>query len=172
MLSFSRGISAASGEEFLQESRCVICQHAGCDIDTMVDARMVEDGEAGTRRTAFGVIGAINEALDASLQYRAGAHRARLDRDINRGANEAIIASGFCRGAEREHFRVRRGIAIGDGAVGRARDDTLVQHDDAADRDFSGAFSGRGLFEGHAHVNFVGGEIGTAVPGMVHGASE
>lgn len=138
----------------------------------MIHARMIENREAGADRAAFGIVRAIDEALNASLHHRAGAHRARLDGDVYRRARETIIPHGFCRSAERDHFRVRRRIAIGNRAVGCAGDDSLIQDDDAADRNFSGTFSGRSLFEGHAHANFIGGGIRGAVPRMVHGASE
>ena len=70
----------------------------------------------------------------------------------NVGAREAIVAELLRRLAQRDHFRVRSGIAIGDGAVSRARHDLIIHHHHRADWYFAafrcGArFVQRGLHE-------------------------
>src|SRR6185437_9477794 len=122
------------GEECLQQRGGFIGANACRDFDAVVDSRMLEDGEARVHRASLGIVGAVNEPRDARLQNRARTHRARLDCHVKSGPQQAMIPNRRSGGAQRNHFRMRRGIAIRDRAVGGARNDAFPEPDNAADR--------------------------------------
>ena len=112
---------------------------------------MGEDFEAGAHGAAFGIVGSVDEARDACLDDGAGAHAARLDGDVERGAREAVIskkAGGF---AENEDFGVGSGVAIADGAVTGTRQSLPVVDEDSADGDLAGGRRGASFGQRFLH---------------------
>ncbi len=116
---------------------------------------MLKHAEAPVYGADFGIVAAVNQARDARMHQGAGAHRARLARDIQCRTAEAIVADRSCRGANRDDFRVRCRIGVGDGAVGRASNDLAIKQQNRTDRNFSG-FCGMVCFsERKTHELFV-----------------
>ena len=138
-----------------------VCQDAGADFDAVVELRVVEDGEAGADGAAFGVIGAVDKAGDASLNHSAGAHRAGLNGDVQGGVEEPVVAEAEGRFAEGDDFGVGCGVGIGDGAIAGVGDDVAAGHDDGADGDFAARGGVAGFVESGLHEFQVeGGAIG------------
>ena len=75
-------LRAAGGEEILQEGSALLGAHIRDGFDAMIELRIIEDVEAGAHSAAFGIIGAVHEAVDACLHHRARAHGAGLDGHI------------------------------------------------------------------------------------------
>ena len=94
---------------------------------------------------------------DARLNHGAGAHGARFDGDVKRGVGEAIVADGFCGGAQGHDFGVGTRIAIADGAISGARDHAIIGDDYRADRNFAVGGGIAGFFESERHPSGVGG---------------
>src|SRR5262249_21163799 len=103
----------------------------------MVETRVRQDFEAGAHGTTLRVIATVDQARDAGLNDRAGAHAARLNRDVEGRAGESVVAQGAGSFAYDDNLSVRRGVAITDGAIAGARDYGGVVDDDGADRYFS-----------------------------------
>ena len=58
----------------------------------MIELGAGENLEAGTEGAAFGVVGGVDEAGNARLDDRAGAHGAGLEGDVESGVGKAVIA--------------------------------------------------------------------------------
>jgi len=127
------------------------CQDAGRDLDPVIEARVGEDFEAGADGAAFGVVGAVDQAGNASLNDCAGAHAARLDGDIERCISEAIVAKEAGGFAEDGDFRVGGGVAVANGAVAGASEEFAVADEDGTDGNFAGGGCGAGFGESLLH---------------------
>ena len=100
---------------------------------------------------ALWVEGAVIKPADAGERDGAGAHHARLERDIKVAIGKALGAErGGCR-TDRDHFGVRGRIAVGQRAVAGAGDDAAVMHNNAADRDLPALPGRAGLLERRFH---------------------
>src|SRR6266851_351698 len=80
------------GEEGLEDGGGFGREDAAGDFHLVVEAGVGEDFETGTNCAALGVVGAIDEAWNAGLDYCASAHAARLDGDVERGIGKTIVA--------------------------------------------------------------------------------
>src|SRR5487761_1013256 len=132
-------VSAPCGKKRLEERGGFIRANPGLDFDAMVHPRMIEHREARTHRAPFGIVRAIDKTRDTGLEDRAGTHGAGLDRYIESCTQQAVIADRRRSGPERHHFRVGRGIAIGNRAIRSARQNTVRTCDHAANWHFPGA---------------------------------
>ncbi len=103
----------------------------------MVQARVGENLEAGADGAAFGVVGAIDEAWDASLYDGARAHATRLNGNVQRGAGEAIVPEKTGGFTKNEDFGVGGGVAVADRAVARASEDLAFVDEHSADGYFA-----------------------------------
>src|SRR5260370_40923700 len=99
----------------------------------MIKHGMVENFKARMYGAGFGILATVNEASDSRLNHRAGTHRARLDRDVNSGAIQAIISEAFGRRPQGDDLCVGAWVASGNRAVSRARQEAIPQHDDTSD---------------------------------------
>ena len=127
---------AAFSEKRLDDGGAVGGEDAGSDFHMMVEVRVGQDFEAGADPATFGIVGAIDEPRDTSLDDGARAHAAGLDGDVERGISKAVVAKkagGFAKG---DDFCMRRGIAVANGAIVSARKNFAVFHEQCTDRDF------------------------------------
>ena len=122
----------------------------------MVEARVREKLKTSVNGAAFGVVRAVDEVWDARLNHRAGAHAARLNRDVECSAREAIV-SQYARGfAKYNHFGVCRGITVANRPVAGAREDSAVTNQSSPNRNLSGSGRGARLGERFLHEFDVG----------------
>ncbi len=135
----------------MDDSGAIGGEDIASDLDLMVEARIREDLETSTNRAALGVVGAVDQARDASLNDRAGTHAARLDGDVEGGTCEAVIAETARGFAKNDDFGVGRGVIVADGAVAGACQDFAVMDEDGADGDFTAGGRGAGFSEGFLH---------------------
>ena len=96
-------------------------------------------------RSAFGIGGTIIEPANARECDRAGAHRARLERDIKIALNEPLGAERRACRPDGNQLGMRGGVMVGERAIAGTRDNGAIVHDDAADRDLATA-AGRARF--------------------------
>jgi len=142
---------AARGEEGLQEGGGLFGEDARRDVDLMIQFGAGEKLETGAVRTTFGVVGAVDESWNPSLDDRAGAHSAGLERDVESGVGKAIVANeprGF---AQHDDFGMGRGIIVANGAIARARQVYVILNEHGADGDFAGIGGNTSLFQSNAH---------------------
>ena len=103
---------------------------------------MRRDVEHRADRALNGILRAEIECVEAREEDRSDAHRAGLERDVERTAVEAPGVERRAGTADCETFCMRGGIAECLHLVVPARDDRTVFDDDRPDRDFA---EGRGL---------------------------
>lgn len=84
--------SPARREEGLQEGSAVLDEDAGHDLHSVIEVDVAENLEAGADCTALGVIRAVNQARNAGLDDRSGAHAAGFNGDIKSCAGHPIVA--------------------------------------------------------------------------------
>src|ERR1700739_4344624 len=69
-------------EKFLQQRRGLVFTDRGIDLRHMMAGRGGKKAHAGIDRAALGIGGAVIEPANPRERDRPGAHRARLERDI------------------------------------------------------------------------------------------
>src|SRR5207245_10315244 len=146
---------APFGKERLNYRRAFGCEHAESDFHLVVEPGVGQDLEASAYRPALWVIRAVDQPRNARLNHCARAHTARLNGYIESRLCKPVIAENPCGFAQNNDFGVRRRVAIPDGAVPRARDDSAFVHQHRSDRHFSGVSRSAGLVEGLLHVGIV-----------------
>jgi hypothetical protein len=112
-----------------------------------------KDLETGANGTTFYIVTAVHDAGNSRLNDGAGAHAARLDRDIQCRACQAIVADRAGCFTQHHDFGVRRGIAIADRAIRAARHDhsVAIAHKHGADGYFACGGCGARFFERDSH---------------------
>ena len=131
-------------------------EDAGNDFDVMIQARMGEYFETGANGAAFWVVSAVNETWNAGLNHSAGAHRARFESDVKRGASETVIGKNMGGFAEDDDFGVGGRVIVADGAITGAGDDFVFVDKDGTDGNFAGIGGSTRFVERELHVLEVG----------------
>ena len=99
-------------------------------------------------RAALGVGSAIIEAANPSERQRGRAHGAGLERDIDIATVETLGAEEPLSGsADRDHFGMRGGVAVGNRAIAGPRNHLLAPHQNTADRHLAAASGAPRFFE-------------------------
>ncbi len=130
---------SARGEKRLEHGGGFGGEDACGDFDLVVEVRIGKDFEAGADAAALGVVGAVDEARDASLDDCPGAHAAGLDGDVERGVREAIVAEAARGFTKDDDFGVGGWIVVADGAITGACENLSVVNQNGSDGDFAGA---------------------------------
>ncbi len=102
----------------------------------MIQLRMTKQISHRTGHSRFVVPRAENHSLDARENDRARAHRARLERDVERAVVKAPAVELLGGLADSETLGVSGRILIANGTVGGDREDRAVMNDDSAHGNF------------------------------------
>jgi hypothetical protein len=133
----SRRLFSAAAEEGLDEVHGASGENARGDFYLVIQLRMIEYAEGGFDGTSLGVVGTVDEALDAGVGDGSGAHGAGFDGDKEFAIAEAIIAKSFSGFAKGEDFGVGGRVGVGDRAIGAASDYLVAADDDGPDGNFA-----------------------------------
>ena len=108
--------------------------------------------------TAFRIVGPKIEAPQARKRHRGGAHRARLQGDVEIGTREPFLAQAPRGGANQQQLGVRRGVAARLDLVVRPPEDLAASavHEHRADRHLARLGGGSGFAECQGHGRFTG----------------
>src|SRR5205823_545959 len=93
-------------KERRQPDRAGLGENAVLDVEAMVQARVRAEGKQGPQRSGLRVIATEDHLCYASLEQSAGAHRARLERYVDRRALEPPALDALARLSEREDLGV------------------------------------------------------------------
>src|SRR5690349_13679564 len=96
----------------------------------MIQSGIVGDPEQGFDRAGLGVARAVDEASDARVDERPGAHRARLERDVERATLEPPGAQSLGGSPDGDDLGMGHGISIYFAPVVTARELVAVGVDD------------------------------------------
>ncbi len=94
-------------------------------------------------RAGFGIASAIYHARNACMHDGAGAHQARLKRDIQFAAWQAVVAQRLSRRAQRHHFSVGRWVVRNDRLIVADGHHFIIQDHHGANGHFA---CGTGVF--------------------------
>ena len=103
----------------------------------------------------FGVVGAVNQALNPRMYQRAGAHRARLNCNKQLALAQTMVTDMSTSFSKRKNLGVSSGIGVGDVAVASAAHDALITNHNRANRNFAGLKRALGGTQGFFHPEFV-----------------
>lgn len=144
---------AAFLEKPLQLRAAFIFKNTAFDFaDVVVVLRMASEVKGAAAGTRAQVVSAKDEAVDARVYQRAGAHGAGFEGDVEGRAAQSVVGKGSPRRAQGEDFGVGGGIMVGDGAVVRGGDNLAARNNQRADGDFAEGFGLRGLGDGEVDV--------------------
>ena len=131
-------------------------EDAGDDLGAMVEARIGEDVQDASRRPRLRVGGRVDHARDPREDDRPRAHRARLQRHVERALQHPPGAKRGGGLAQRQHLGVRGRVLAQLALVAAAPDHaTVVVHDDGPDRDVVMRHRRARLLQGDAHPALV-----------------
>jgi hypothetical protein len=138
-------------EEVAQQVPALALQHARGELDAVVQARVLDEVLQRAAHPGLRVARAEDQVGDPGEHDRAGAHRARLQRHVERAPEQAPVA-GRLRGAtDGDHLRVCRRVLQGVREVVPGRDQLAVAHDHRADRNLSDRLRAARLLDREAH---------------------
>src|SRR5438105_1183029 len=121
----------------------------------VIQAFLFEKIDGAARGAGFGIGRAKDHAPDPGVEHGADAHRAGLERDIQGGAEQAIVLHFARRGAHGLHLGVRGRVGGADRPVPAFADDLLVEHDYGADRHLALALRALRELQRPTHEGFI-----------------
>ena len=124
----------------------------------MIQTRLAEDIEDAPRGAGLGVGRSVDHAWQPSEHDRAGAHRARLERDVEHGVEDPPAGHRPCRLAQGEYLGVGGGVTAQLALVVCGRDRLAVAYDHCSDRHVVVLERALGLPQREAHEVFVAWE--------------
>jgi len=139
-------LCATRAKELAHNFGALRFHHAAYDFESMVQPAIAANIIYGTQGPRLFVPRAIDDPRDSSIDHRADAHHARLERDVDRNRGEAIGLQMRRGRSDREDLRMRGRIVKPDRLVMPRADDLSARNRDCADRDFAFSF-GAGLRE-------------------------
>src|SRR5207249_5509284 len=99
-----------AGEELPDQVRGAIRQDAARHVESMVEARLLQQVPERTGEPRLGVRSAEDNSVRPSEDDGSGAHRARLDGDVDRASLEVPPPRSFRGAPEREDLGMGGGI--------------------------------------------------------------
>ena len=103
----------------------------------MIELGMIQDLQHGMDGTSLGICSSVNQTANSRVRDGAGAHGARLDRDVEIAIEESIVADGLSGFAQREDFGMSGGIVRTEGTIAAATDHPTLVNDDGSHRHFA-----------------------------------
>src|SRR5262249_34852541 len=146
---------AQAAKELAQRESALVSEHAFGHFDLMVEARRFDHVQHRPARTELGITWPEHEPAETAELNRAGAHRAGLERDIDRRVGETPVAERRARRPDRQNLGVRGRVVRRFGAIVPAPEDAAFEHDHRPDRHLSLFGGAPRLVERDAHPPLV-----------------
>ena len=147
-------------KKILKQRERFIAQDAGGDFAAVVEARKIEELERASAGAGLGIADAEDDAVDADVGERAGAHGARFFGDVKGGAGEPPGLEQCLGPGDGEHLGMGGGVLAPFDFVGALGQNLAVADEDGADRDFLAGAGFAGQLKRATHEDFIGGEHG------------
>ena len=142
-------------EELFQNPRAGRLEDGSANVDPMVEPGVVDHVSERTAGAGLWIVCADHQSGHPRKHQRAGAHRARFQRDVNDTVRQPLHAGACRRGPDGQHLRVRRGIVVPQDAVLPPPDNLPVAQNDRPHRHFAGVAGALGLGQRQLHSGFV-----------------
>lgn len=150
-----RALGANLGEKPAQLGCALIFKHALGYRERMVEALVAIEVIEAPQRAALGVRRSIDAPVYARVDHKARAHKARLQRHVNRAARQAPAAQHARSFHHGRKLRMGRRILIAFAQVVGAGDNLAVVNHHGANGHLARALSGSRLLQGLLHKAFV-----------------
>src|ERR1700678_2003639 len=128
---------ATASKKLLQNSCATSRQHSAAYINPVVELWMIQQLHHRPHGPGFRVVCAVNQAPDARMHHRTGAHSARLNCNKQVAVRQAMVTDGCSGLAQRNNFGVSRGIMLADITVPSTPDNLLPQYHHGSNRNFA-----------------------------------
>ena len=142
-------------EESLEQCETFGSQDSFDDLNLMIEQIGIGNTKLASNAAESEVAGAENHGADAGVYQCAGAHRARLQRDVERSVFEAVIGEFLSGLAQRQNFGVRGRIVNTDRRIGTAPDNLVPDDDNGANGHLALFLRAVRLVNRFAHITFV-----------------
>ncbi len=152
---FTRNL-ASFAKKAAQELAALLRQHTGGHLHLVVEPGMIQHFEHRSGGTGFGIVRAVDEPCKARVDHGSGAHRARLQGDVQFTFEQAIVADGLSGSAHGDDLSMRSRIDIAEHAILAARHDGATDHRHRPNGDLPRMGGGLGLGERRTHQDLVG----------------
>jgi hypothetical protein len=146
------GGSAPRLKEIREQRGAFAFGNAAIDLRPMVAGGGAEKADAVFHRPALRIDRAEIKPAQAGKRYRRRTHRAGLQRHIEIAIRQPLAAERARGLADREQFRVRAWVPVGQRAIAGTADHIGTPNDPAADRHFAARAGGTRFVEGQLHV--------------------
>ena len=120
---------------------------------------MIQHMNDGVYRPRLRIIRAVDQSPDARMNQRSRAHRARLNCSKQVAVPQTMVADRSACLPQRNHFRMRRWVAIGNVPIEPAADKLTFMHDYSPDWNFANFERALRRAQGFLHPEFVVGGI-------------
>ena len=124
---------AAMEKKVTQQFGALFLEYSRAHLQAMIEARVAGNIEKRAARPGFLVPRAEHQTRNARQPQRPGAHRAGLQRDVQRDAVETPSVQVLCSFPQSENFGVCRRVAVAFAAIVAATDDAILENADGAD---------------------------------------
>jgi hypothetical protein len=143
----------AGAEKFNKHDATFFSENPFGDLGAVVERCVVHDGEDGTTGTRLWIACGEDEAANACMENRSGAHGAGFKRTEERASEQTIVVERKASGTEGDNFSVGRGIVGAQNLVVAGPDNFAGgRGDDGADWNFARSLRSVGLVERKAHI--------------------
>ncbi len=122
----------------------------------MIEMRIVNDLHHRMYCAGFGVVGPINQTLDACVHHGSGTHRAWFNCNKEFTASKPVVTKECTCLSQGEYLGMRCRVRISDVAVPSPADDLSSRNNNRADRNLAHLQSSLSTAESFFHPKFVG----------------
>jgi hypothetical protein len=125
-------------KERLQQFGAAPGEHSTANLDLMVQLRVIQNLHNRVHGPSFGIVSAIDQALDPCMHEGAGTHGARLNCSKQFAVSQTMVTNDCTSRTQGDDLGVGGGIGGAKVLVPSARKDATFADEDRANRDFSG----------------------------------
>src|SRR3954447_18858930 len=107
----------ARAKEFLNQVATFFFEHAGRNLNSVIQKICITNTEAGLDRSRFLISSTVNQPPHSCLDQSARAHRTRFDRRIDNRVSQPVVVNLLRSLAQRDDFCMGRWVSPGPRAV-------------------------------------------------------
>jgi hypothetical protein len=142
---------SSAAEELAQYHGTILCHHSPDNLDPVIKAGVIKYRQRRTTCARFGIDCPENDAPKPRLDDGSGAHRTRLDCNIQGAVVQAVVPQLLGGPAQSKDFGVSGRIVEVDGPIVRPRQHAPVLDNECPNRNLILAQSALSLAQGQTH---------------------
>jgi hypothetical protein len=143
----SRAILSPRLKEPAQQRPALLGAHTAEHLGPVIQPGISHEVAQSSHHPGLVIPRTKDQPVETRQHHRAGAHGARLERDVQRTSIQLPSAERGRGASDRENFGMSGGILVTHGAIGSARQRLARAHDDGTHGNVAVAFGGARFFE-------------------------